>query len=285
MAKKIIMPDELGVQYVAHMGTDMTPVNAARISLASESINFDQKDKDLIRYLAKNNHMTPFEHQQVCFIITCPLFIRSQIHRHRTFSYNEVSRRYTDDGINFLKVEKFHYQDKKNKQGSAEELDADTLCKAKQLVEYTQLKCQEIYEKLLDMGVSKEEARVVLPVGLMTKFYMTGNLRNWMQFLALRLDPHAQWQTRIIAKMIFDQLVSMFPISVGALAAVMLTPGGYEYATGFKSPEANTKTVLDNPDAGTQTVMQVGKAEPIKVVDKHTSSDTFGSDGSSPNIT
>lgn len=221
MVNKLNMGNELAVEYVSHVGNDLTVVNAARISVMKGSTELTIKDKELIKYLADHKHMSVFEHQTATFIVSCPLYIRSQIYRHRTFSYNEVSRRYTDEGIMFYIPDVFHKQAVMNKQGSAEEFTKEENCEIKGIVEYSQKKMQEMYEKLLEKGVAKEEARCVLPTGLMTKFYMTGNLRNWMQFLTQRLDTHAQLEVRIIARKVFKELVILFPISMGALMVNM----------------------------------------------------------------
>src|SRR5579863_7226904 len=113
----------LKATYVQHVGSDLTIVNAARISFGTESQVLEDKDKKLIKYLADNEHMSPFEHNVLTVIIECPLYIRSQIHRHRTFSYNEVSRRYTSDDIQFYIPDTVRRQAASNRQASEGELD------------------------------------------------------------------------------------------------------------------------------------------------------------------
>src|SRR5437667_11514171 len=108
----------IDVEYIDHMGTDLSIVNAARISYGKHKNELDDKDVKLINYLAQHQHMTPFEHTALTVLVTCPLYIRSQIMRHRTFSYNELSRRYTAEGIEFYIPDEFRNQSESNKQGS-----------------------------------------------------------------------------------------------------------------------------------------------------------------------
>ena len=213
---------KLDVKYVDHMGTDLTIVNSARISMHKRSDKLSDKDEHLIDFLAKNQHMTPFEHNTLTVIVECPLYIRSQIHRHRTFSYNEISRRYTSDWIEFYIPEKLGKQDKSNKQGTSGEFSEDDEKMLLHVIKQHSLGSMRVYELLLDEGVSKEIARVVLPVNLMTKFYMTGNLRNWMHFIGLRLDPHAQLESRMIAQKVLDILMLKFPVATTVLKKYMV---------------------------------------------------------------
>ena len=105
-------------EYMDHMGNDLTVVNSARVSFGSESQELSDKDKKLIKYLADHQHMSPFEHCQLSVRISCPLYIRSQIHRHRTFSYNEISRRYTSKDLEFYIPETLRKQSDDNRQAS-----------------------------------------------------------------------------------------------------------------------------------------------------------------------
>jgi len=201
------------------MGDDLRPVNAARISFGKQKDKLDDKDLKLLKYLADNQHMTPFEANVLTVIIECPLYIRSQIHRHRTMSFNEISRRYTAENIEFYipPIDDFREQSKNNKQASEGSLD---LTRAKTMYAAFYAHCQrslQLYEDLLKNGLSREQARAVLPQNLMTKFYMTGNLRNFVHFLKLRLDPHAQKEVRIIAEQIKQILQDKFPESTKVL--------------------------------------------------------------------
>ena len=204
--------NQLKVVYVSHMGDDLTPVNSARISRNNKSEVLTEKDIKLLTFLADNGHYTPFEHCVVTVIIECPLYIRSQIMRHRTFSYNEVSRRYTDENIEFYIPDELRYQDTKNKQGSKGS--------NKTLLEPIRIICENAlytYDELIRKGIAREHARMVLPQNLMTKFYMTGNIRNWAHFLKLRSDSHAQKEVQIIAKHIDKILKKYYPECISVL--------------------------------------------------------------------
>lgn len=206
--------------YVCHMGDDLTPVNAARISFGKSTDSMTEKDEKLIRYLAEHDHLTPFEHQALTVIVECPLFIRSQIHRHRTFAYNEVSRRYTDENLEFYipPLDDIRKQSTNNKQGSDGKIDDVSL--AVGLMEDVVSHARYRFERLIELGVAREQARMVLPQNLMTKFYMTGNLRNWAHFLRLRLDAHAQPEVQTVAKDVAAIIQKCWPVSFAALKCI-----------------------------------------------------------------
>lgn len=210
----------LNVIYVDHMGNDLRVVNSARISFGGESQDLTDKDKKLISYLADNQHMSPFEHNVLTVIVECPLYIRSQIHRHRTFSYNEISRRYTAEDIQFFVPETIRKQAKSNRQASDGELEPDKAQRVLYWIEEQHKRSRKLFEELLLMGVPREQARGILPQNLMTKFYMTGNLRNWAHFVKLRLDGHAQQEVRVIAQQVHNILIEKFPEATKALLGV-----------------------------------------------------------------
>ena len=207
-------------EYVSHMGTDLTPVNAARISHGNKSDVLNEKDEKLLSYLATHQHMTPFEHQVLTVIVHCPLYIRSQIHRHRTFSYNEVSRRYSGDDISFYvpPADEIRLQSEINKQGSASQMSSQEANEFCDELGRWLAQGKAMYEFWLRCGVAKETARAFLSVPLMTKFYMTGNLRNWCQFLVLRLDSHAQYEVRLVAQAVEKIIEELWPVSYKALS-------------------------------------------------------------------
>ncbi len=208
---------QIRAEYVSHMGDDLRVVNAARISHCGESEELSDKDKRLIRFLAKNEHMSPFEHNVMSVIVHCPLYIRSQIHRHRTFSYNEVSRRYTSEDIELHFPDQLRMQSKTNKQGSENILSEEENAYFLNFMENVCKEALYLYDRLLDKGVAREIARSILPQNLMTKFYMTGNLRNWVHFVRLRLNPHAQQEVQNIGRDIENLLKKHFPISYQCL--------------------------------------------------------------------
>ena len=110
------------VELIDHMGTDLTIVNSARVSFGKEKNEIDEKDEKLIKYLVKHRHTSTFEHNVATFRFVVPLFIRSQHHRHRTWSYNEISRRYTDVDLRFYEPKNFRTQHESNRQASNNEL-------------------------------------------------------------------------------------------------------------------------------------------------------------------
>jgi thymidylate synthase (FAD) len=193
---------------------DFFACSAARVSFGNEDKtgNDVEKDKKLMKYLADHKHLTPFEYQHATFLIECPLFIRSQIHRHRTFSFNEISRRYTDENLEFWIPDKWRKQSASNKQASSSEeaLPRDWSPRSTK-------EAIKDYDYLLEQGVCREQARAVLPQSLLTKFYMAGSLRNWAHFLELRLDDHAQYEIRVVAERIRDELKKLWPNSMEAL--------------------------------------------------------------------
>lgn len=226
--------------YVQHMGSDLVAVNAARVSMDKESgweydssINDDVehiksrhlKDADvkLIKYLAANKHDSCFEHQSVTLRLKVPLFVRSQIHRHRTFAYNEVSRRYVKDNLEFYWPDKWRKAAANVKQGSSDESvsdwDDENDCRvsAERLAHWAAETAVTAFKEMIEHGVCAEQARMILPQNLYTSFYMTGNLRNWCHFLKLRLDPHAQREVQDIAKQCAALIEPLFPVSYSAL--------------------------------------------------------------------
>lgn len=217
---------------------DMMPVRAARASFGKQDKTGDNQAADvkLMKFLADEGHTSCFEHQTASFLIEVPLFIRSQIMRHRTFSYNEISRRYTAENLEFWMPEYFRKQAVKNKQASIDEkvepflvdppsdLEAyekvygeiplsDPLTLYKAGVEYSLMQ----YNRLIVGGVSREQARSILPQSLLTRFYMTGNLRNWQHFIELRRDGHAQMEVQVVANRIAEELRKLWPESCKAL--------------------------------------------------------------------
>jgi len=208
---------DIKVDYINHMGDDLSVVNSARVSFGKSKKVVEEEDVKLINYLAKHKHLTPFEHCSLSINVKCPLFIRSQIHRSRTFSFNEISRRYTSEGLEFFSPEEYRIQHKSSKQCSDGLLDPENNKKAKEITDKIHKDCLDSYNKLIDLGAPREQARGVLPQNLMTEFWMTGNLRNWIHFLGLRIDVHAQKEVQDVANPILDIIMEKFPISAKAL--------------------------------------------------------------------
>jgi len=214
--KKIdLYEDGIGsVEYVSHMGDDLTIVNSARVSFGVEKDELDDKDKKLINYLIKHKHTSTLEHCTVTFRFTVPLFIRSQHHRHRTWSYNEISRRYTEFGLQFYEPEEFRSQHESNRQASTDDMVDNA--GASKLVKDHHQKCLALFQTLLDTGVCREQARGVLPQNLYTQYYGTANLGNLLKFIDLRIHEGAQWEIQQVAKAILKMLEELYPVTVAS---------------------------------------------------------------------
>ena len=214
------------VEYISHMGSDLSVVNAARVSFGTEKEEVDEKDIKLINYLMAHNHSSPFEHCAITFRFTVPLFIRSQHHRHRTWAYNEISRRYTSVDIQFYEPKEFRMQHKSNRQASTE----DTL---NPIIEYNRAglpvsgaasgmvkahhrESLKLFDELLKAGVCREQARGVLPQNLYTQYYGTVNLHNLLKFISLRSHEGAQWEIQQVAEACLEIAEDLFPNSVQA---------------------------------------------------------------------
>ena len=204
------------VELIDSMGTDKTAVNAARVSFLRDDTEKDltEKDKRLIKFLTAHRHTSPFEHMVASFKLTVPLFVRSQIMRHRTFSYNEVSRRYTSENIQLWRPKELRRQSKDNLQCSDGDLRND---KALGIMNISLSVSLQYYKELLASGVSREMARCVLPQATYTEFYMTGNVHNWVKFLKLRTDEHTQPETREAALVIQHMLFKLYPVTMSEL--------------------------------------------------------------------
>jgi len=209
------------VDLVEYMGSDLTIVNSARVSFGTQKEEIDKKDEKLINYLVKHRHTSTFEHNVATFRFIVPLFVRSQHHRHRTWSYNEISRRYTDINIKFYEPDKFRTQHKSNRQASnAEELTSPLLTNpvayADEAVKEHHKSSLMLYGKLLDAGVCREQARGVLPQNMYTEYYGTCNLNNLLKFIDLRTHEGAQWEIQKAAEACLEIAEGLWPVAVGA---------------------------------------------------------------------
>ena len=218
--------DDVGaVEYVSHMGTDLSVVNAARVSFGTEKEKVDEKDIKLINYLMEHNHSSPFEHCVLTLKFTVPLFIRSQHHRHRTWAYNEISRRYTSVDMKFYSPEEFRTQHKSNRQASSDDLINPVLNSsymaigfenANAAVKMHHTRSLGLYNALIDAGVCREQARGVLPQNLYTQYFGTVNLHNLLKFVSLRIHEGAQWEIQQVAKACLKIAREHFPHSVNS---------------------------------------------------------------------
>jgi thymidylate synthase (FAD) len=208
------------VDYVSHMGSDLAVVNSARVSFGVEKNELDDKDRKLINYLIKHRHTSTLEHNLITFRFTVPLYVRSQHHRHRTWSYNEISRRYTDVNIQFYEPKMFRTQHRTNRQASnAEDLINPVLSCGSDCDEMVMLHHQmslDLYERMMSAGVCREQARGVLPQNLYTEYYGTVNLSNLLKFIDLRTHEGAQWEIQKVAEACLEIATDLFPETVGA---------------------------------------------------------------------
>ena len=221
--------DKIGsVSLVAHMGTDLTIVNSARVSFGNKKTELDDKDRRLIKFLVKHKHTSTFEHNVVTFKFVVPLFVRSQHHRHRTWSYNEISRRYTEKNMDFYLPSRFRTQHKSNRQASnPEELidpkvwpEDSILAKSSmtmsELLQIRTRDCVGTYNDMIERGICREQARMVLPQNLYTEYYGTCNLSNLLKFIDLRLHEGAQWEIQKVAEACLDIASDLWPIAVAS---------------------------------------------------------------------
>ena len=216
------------VQLIQHYGDDKMVVNSARVSFGKHKEEVDEKDKKLIRYLIKNRHTSTLEHCGATLKFVVPLFIRSQHHRHRTWSYNEISRRYTDENLQFYEPMSFREQHESNRQASVEEecnpliryydrLSASlTHRPATESLRAHHRDSVKLYKQLMEGGICREQARGVLPQNLYTEYYGTANLSNILKFVDLRLDSHAQFEIQRVGLAVLNIVTDLFPITVGA---------------------------------------------------------------------
>ena len=191
--------DQGVVRLVSFMGGDDAVVQAARVSFG-KGITEPERDKKLLNYLLANHHETPFEHSVFKFHIKCPIFVARQWFRHRMASYNEISGRYTKMKEEFCLPEKLRTQ--KARDYKFDELDEELNAELKQKISDSYDSSYKVYKELLEKGVAKEHARIVLPLSLYTQFYWSINARALLNFLSLRLDEHAQYEIRQYAKVI-----------------------------------------------------------------------------------
>lgn len=234
------------VELIDHMGTDLTVVNAARVSMDKESeweesyyrSGYDQtdisveqhlknSDAKLIKYLAKHNHFTPFTHCTITLRETVPIFVARQRFKHVVgFTYNEVSRRYVDDTPEFYTPDVWRKRAENVKQGSSDEpIEVKNFTYLDRFeLDYINMDYEEflriaktLYESLLNQGVAPEQARMVLPQSMYTSYYVTGSLYAFARAYLLRIDPHAQKEIRDVAVQWDATIRPLFPHSWSAL--------------------------------------------------------------------
>lgn len=193
-----------------HLGTETTVVNAARVSFGKQRAKMDERDVKLLHYLIRNRHTSPLEHVVFTFSVHCPMYVRSQWHRHRTWSFNEISRRYTEEELAFFVPATVRAQAADNRQASVVREDLPQAATRKLIRDHNR-RGQALYEKLLALGVCREQARGVLPQNLMTTFWATVDLHNLLHFLELRDSELAQAEIREYARGIKQLIRPLVP--------------------------------------------------------------------------
>lgn len=222
------------VDLIDHMGSDLSVVNAARVSFHKESLEFTEQDEKLIKYLARHNHFTPFTHPQITLREKVPIFVARQRFKHTVgFSYNEVSRRYVDDEPEFYTPSVWRERAENIKQGSSNnqivwletgenvvwddpnspplEISID------ETYSYLLEHVRQVYQLLIKNDVAPEQARMVLPQSMYTEYYVTGSLSAFARAYKLRSDSHAQMEIQELAKL-WDHIIRpLYPVSWSAL--------------------------------------------------------------------
>ena len=213
------------VTHIDHMGSDLSVVNAARVSFGkkSEALGtsgvegqpmtpiLNDPDKKLIKYLAKHKHMSPFGHCFASFHVKAPVFVARQLVKHKFLRWNEISRRYVSDNPEFYRPEIWRGKSDDKKQGS------DGVVEVEDVLEETDGQALVTYQELLNAGVCPEQARMVLPQSTMTEWYWSGSLDAFSDMCKLRCKSDTQYETRIVADHISNLMLNLFPKSWSAL--------------------------------------------------------------------
>jgi len=221
------------------MGSDLTVVNAARVSFDKESQHvaddwycptcegygcvecddISDKDKGLIKYLARHGHWTPFSHPQITMRYTVPIFVARQEFKHIVgFTRNEVSRRYVDDTPEFYVPNVWRSRPEGSvKQGSGTSIGPVNHHMMEEKYERFTKHVLRLYEQALEMNVAPEQARIVLPQSMYTSYYITGSLAAFARMVKQRTDPHAQVEIQELAKMVDEVIGPLYPVSWEAL--------------------------------------------------------------------
>ena len=224
---------DITATYIDHMGSDLSVVNAARVSFGKKSHCtktkwvemgdwsgdmpvVDDRDTKLIRYLAKHKHISPFGHAFASFHVKAPIFVARQLVKHKFLRWNEVSKRYVDDTPELYEPYwRSRSADKKQGSGGPMEisLEADMMYHA------TCRNALTTYDMMIEQGVAPEQARSILPQNMMTEWYWSGSLDAFADMCNLRCKPDTQYESQLVANQIDDKMVELFPVSWAALRA------------------------------------------------------------------
>ena len=222
---KIKVLDKGYIEVVDKLGDDLTPVNAARVSFGQRSDTFTEKDRKLSKFLIKNKHFSPFRHQHIMLIIKAPEFVMRQAYKHvvgiettsnsstKDHAWNEISGRYTPVSDYYI-PEVWRKQSEDNKQASEGELDDLQQKRMSHIYERYLLDVERVYETMVDAGMAKEQARVVLPLSQYTEVYWTASFQAIMNFIELRDETTAQWEIQQYAKCLKEMMYDIYPETV-----------------------------------------------------------------------
>jgi thymidylate synthase (FAD) len=236
------------VTYIDHMGSDLSVVNAARVSFGKKSEwdfecdcvtdwscmmaggcdcgepqnarQLSKRDTKLIKYLAREKHYSPFNHTYVTFHVKAPLFVARQLVKHEYMPWNEISRRYVDEEPEFYVPDVWRGRSADKKQGSEGVVEVmDAYFHADELGNTISEVTLDLYHNLLAEGVAPEQARMVLPQSMMTEWYWSGTMKAVHKMCSLRCKPDTQYESRLVAEAIDDKMAKLFPVSWEALRA------------------------------------------------------------------
>jgi thymidylate synthase (FAD) len=223
------------VTYIDHMGSDLSVVNAARVSFGKKSAweqrvhpsgdyaddVLAERDTKLIKYLAKHKHKSPFNHAFATFHVKAPIFVARQLQKHEYMPWNEISRRYVDEEPEFYVPDVWRGRSADKKQGSEGVVEFDPY--HVYLPDHCSYRaediCIDVYEAMLEQGVAPEQARMVLPQSMMTEWYWSGSLFAFAKMCSLRCKDDTQAETRVVADAIDEEMENLYPVSWEALRA------------------------------------------------------------------
>jgi len=206
------MTSSLQVEFIDKMGTDLSVVNAARVSYAKFKDKFEDKDEKLIKFLAEHNHWSPFAHASLQFRIKAPVFVARQLVKHQVgLVWNEISRRYVDYTPELYEPKEWRGRPQNSKQGSDGTVSIDS--NEKHRLDMTMEQCKIIYNSLIGKGIAPEQARMVLPQSMMTEWIWSGTLYAFARVCNLRCAKDTQEETREVANQIHNICKEEFPIS------------------------------------------------------------------------
>jgi len=219
---KLEVLDKGFIEVIDSLGNDLTVVNSARVSFGKRKEKFNKSDERLVRYLAKHKHYSPFRHLQVQFHIKAPEFVMRQWYKHvvgiettsnsstKDHAWNEISGRYVEVE-DFYIPEVWRKQSKDNKQASEGQLDEEHNSRAKWYYQVALNTTKGLYDKMLIMGVAKEQARAMLPLSQYTEVYWTASFQAIMNFIELRNEKTSQIEIQEYAKVLLKQMNEVFP--------------------------------------------------------------------------